>query len=171
MLAVRLGIVCIFKPVRWFLHISTRHLRLHPWRHLFLCALFFAPMWLLDAKRGELAPLASAMKWVCAGGLFLLFLLVSVRELTHRRRRIATSPGWGVLHIISWVYSAKTVSQVFRPTINDMQFEHIQALAEGNPLKARWVLLRGYSSVWSAAVAQAPLSLMKRLYELWKAAS
>ena len=60
---------------------------------------------------------------------------------------------------------------MFLPSIHDMQHEHVEALAAGQIWKARWVLLRGYWSVSSAMVAQAPLSLLKQLVELWKAAS
>jgi hypothetical protein len=63
------------------------------------------------------------------------------------------------------------VRRVFLPAIQDMQHEHIEALAAGDVWKSRWVLLRGYCSLASAAVAQAPVSILKRLIELWTAAS
>lgn len=92
-------------------------------------------------------------------------------RLTVRLRTISVPPGWKLLRFVNWIYSATTVSRVFRPPILDMQHEHIEALATGQLWKARWVLLRGYWSVCSAMVAQAPLSLLKQLIELWKAAS
>jgi hypothetical protein len=52
-----------------------------------------------------------------------------------------------------------------------MQHEHIDALAAGQPWKAQWVLLRGYGSVLEAMIAQAPVSALKLLFELWKTAS
>jgi hypothetical protein len=84
---------------------------------------------------------------------------------------IKTAPGHRILSVVSWLYARQTVARVFAPTIYDMQHEHIEALAEGQVWKARWVVLRGDWSVLSAMIAQAPLSLLKRLFELWKAAS
>lgn len=84
---------------------------------------------------------------------------------------VSRAPGWTLLRLVSWICSPKTVKRVFLPAIRDMQYEHTEALAEGRLWKAQWVLVRGYCSVWSALVAQAPLSLAKRLYDLWRAAS
>jgi hypothetical protein len=85
------------------------------------------------------------------------------------RIRVSAPPGYRALRILEWVYSPKTVKRVFRPAVADMQHEHLEALASGKVWKARWVLLRGRCSLVSAAIAQAPFSLLKRLYEIWKA--
>jgi len=53
----------------------------------------------------------------------------------------------------------------------DSGHEHIEALAHLQLAKARWVLIRGYWSVGVAVVAQAPVSLMKLVVELWRAAN
>ncbi|HYG60986.1 MAG TPA: hypothetical protein VEL74_00265 [Thermoanaerobaculia bacterium] len=50
-----------------------------------------------------------------------------------------------------------------------MQKEHFAALAAGRPWQAGMVLVRGYWSFWSAVVAQLPISLARRVYEVWKA--
>lgn len=95
------------------------------------------------------------------------------KVVTSQRHRgtISLPPGWRLLRAAQWIYSNKTVEQVFLPTIRDMQHEHIEALGHGQQWKGRWVLVRGYWSLWSAALAQAPFSLLKRIVELWKAAS
>jgi hypothetical protein len=69
------------------------------------------------------------------------------------------------------VFSAKTVTQVFLPTIRDMQHEHVEALADSQQCKARWVLVRGYWSVGAAVIAQVPVSLIKLVVTLWRAAN
>lgn len=110
-----------------------------------------------------------------SGDMLLLIGIVGgtvMRVLRPRTpSRIKIAPGHRVLHIVTFVYSRQTVARVFAPAIHDMQHEHIEALAAGQLWNARWVLLRGYLSVGSAMVAQAPLSLMKLLFELWKAAN
>ena len=85
------------------------------------------------------------------------------------RPRISAAPGYRALRMLEWVFTPKTVNRVFRPTVADMQHEHREALASGRVWKARWVLLRGRWSLVSAALAQAPFSVLKRLYEIWKA--
>src|SRR5688572_32541654 len=48
-----------------------------------------------------------------------------------RRKAIDDAPGWVLLRLLQWVYSHRTVSQVFQQAVNDMQHEHIEALADG----------------------------------------
>jgi hypothetical protein len=44
-------------------------------------------------------------------------------------------------------------------------------VTHGQKLKARWVLIRGYWSIGSAVLAQLPVSLIRLVVTLWKAAS
>jgi hypothetical protein len=44
----------------------------------------------------------------------------------------------------------------------------LEALAQGRDRLALWVVFRGYWSFWSAVIALAPLSLLRRLIDLWK---
>ncbi len=95
-------------------------------------------------------------------------------EMTERPRagtppKIHRSPGFKLLSAAEFLFSAKTYSEVLEPTLRDLRLEHIEALAAGRIGKARWVKLRGYFSFWSAIIALTPVSLLKRLTELWKA--
>lgn len=87
-----------------------------------------------------------------------------------RRRKIMCPPGWTLYRFADFAFSRATVDAVLGPTICDFQHEYEQALSEGRKRKAEWVRLRGYWSFWSAVIAQLPISLAKRIYELWRAA-
>jgi hypothetical protein len=97
-----------------------------------------------------------------------------VREVDKRLRRLHAqvqyaSPGWTLLRLTKWIYSPKTFNAVFAPTISDMQHEHMVALAEGKPWKARWVTWRGRYAICCAGVAQLPVSALRLFVALWKA--
>lgn len=83
--------------------------------------------------------------------------------------RLTAPPGWRLRSFADSCFSKKTFTQVLEPALSDMQKEHFEALAAGRPWKARMVLVRGYWSFWSAVVAQLPISLARRVYEIWKA--
>lgn len=83
--------------------------------------------------------------------------------------RVSHPPGWGLRHLAEFCFSNKTFNQVLEPALSDMQKEHFDALAAGRRWKARMVLVRGYWSFWSAVLSQLPLSLARRVYEVWKA--
>lgn len=83
--------------------------------------------------------------------------------------RVYRPPGFKLLALADFWFSRRTYTEILEPTLRDLQDEHIEALAVGRFGKARWVALRGYCSFWSAVIALAPVSLIKRLTELWKA--
>lgn len=84
--------------------------------------------------------------------------------------KIVAPPGRLLRRFAEFVFTKKTMREVFEPTLVDFEMEYLEALQDGNVWKIRWVRIRGYWSFWSAVVAQAPLSLLKRLFELWRAA-
>lgn len=122
---------------------------------------------LRDSTRFSVRPVDSVFS--TPPGL-VTFLGLAKRILAHQRL-VKAAPGARFLSILEWWYSAKVVASVLRPALHDMQFEYFETLAEGRTRKAQWVLLRGYVSIISAAVAQLPLSAVKVLVKLWKAAS
>jgi len=103
--------------------------------------------------------------------LLLTPLLVISAILVRRLPLVHRSPGWGLLRFAEWFFSERTFRRVLLPTIRDLQNEHIEALAEDRVWKARWVRLRGSMAFWSAVMAQVPVSVARKLYEFWKAAS
>ncbi len=82
--------------------------------------------------------------------------------------KIHRPPGFKLLYLAEFLFSRKSFTEVLEPTLRDLQEEHNEALANGRIGKARWVKHRGYFSFWSAVVALAPVSLVKRLTEIWK---
>jgi hypothetical protein len=82
--------------------------------------------------------------------------------------RIRRSPGHRLL-VVAELFGDKTYAEVLEPTIRDLQDEHEEALVSGSIHRARLVQVRGYGAFWSAVLAQASLSLVKRLADLWKA--
>ncbi len=97
-------------------------------------------------------------------GCFIVFHAISRIGRIHM-------PSSSTLHTISeTLFSKRTYLHVFQPILQDLEAEHLEALAEDRPWKARWVVIRGHWSFWSAFVAQLPFSLIKRIVELWKAA-
>lgn len=93
------------------------------------------------------------------------FISIFNRHVLHLSR----PPGWGLRRFAELCFSKKTFTQTLEPALSDMQKEHFEALATGRPWQARIVLARGYWSFWSAVVAQLPISLARRVYEVWKA--
>jgi len=59
--------------------------------------------------------------------------------------------------------------RVLEPTLADIREEHVVALAEGNSLKARCVLLRGCGALAKAAVSQLGFSFLGGIAALWRA--
>jgi hypothetical protein len=58
------------------------------------------------------------------------------------RVKIQKAPGTRLLTFVEWLYSPKTVEQVFKPIIADWRTEYYDALNQGRVLKARWISLR-----------------------------
>ena len=85
--------------------------------------------------------------------------------------RIARPPGVHLRAFADAVFSTKTRRLVFEPTLRDLYDEYCEALKEGRVWKARWTRARGYGSFWSAVLAQLPVSLLKKLLDIWKAIS
>jgi len=84
--------------------------------------------------------------------------------------RIYRPPGERLGAFARFCFSRKTYAIVVEPALRDLQDEYLEALAEGQPLKARWVRCRDTLAFWSALVNQVPISLLRLLYRLWKAA-
>jgi hypothetical protein len=82
--------------------------------------------------------------------------------------RVQAPPGRKLQAFAEFFFSRKTNSEVFEPTLRDLLDEYCEALQEKRPWKARWVCVRGYWSFWSAALAQLPISVVKKVYQIWK---
>ncbi len=89
---------------------------------------------------------------------FLAAILISVTS-----SQLTRAPGFGLLSSSEFFFSKKTYTTVLEPVISDFQVEYIEALSQGRLLKARWVLVRGYSSFWTTALLQIPTALLGQL--------
>ena len=128
----------------------VRSIRGHP--ILFWCFLGASLIpWLLLVDYLEAAATLSRGGVLASGGLGWLVIGVPTSSATvtawSRIRRtgvwesypaiVSQAPGWQLLRLSSWVFSPKIVTSILEPTIRDMQDEHMAALAEGRPNKAR----------------------------------
>jgi hypothetical protein len=62
-----------------------------------------------------------------------------------RRRRtpeIGSPPGAGLLAVVDFLFSPRTVEETFKPLIADWRFEYFEALKQSRVLKARWISVR-----------------------------
>ena len=84
-----------------------------------------------------------------------------------KRERLASFPAWLLRNFAKTVFSHGTYTNVFEPILRDLYDEFCEALVEGRPWKARWVLLHGYWSFWSAVFAQTPISAFKLGHRIW----
>ena len=85
------------------------------------------------------------------------------------RAAIIIPPGTRLRGILGFVYSKKTMLQVFDPILADMQAEWQEALVAHVIWKARWVRVRGYYSLAKAASLYSLVGLLKQAVGLWKA--
>lgn len=71
-----------------------------------------------------------------------------------------------LIRIIQWLYSSRTVDEIFEPTINDIRHEYRRAVATGHRRLAYWVVFRGYCSVGAAVVAHGRGTLIGQIVKL-----
>ncbi len=128
-----------------------------------------------SAMRRVLMTVALAMSALSL--LFGTWQLFKATRLRNQSLRLSGRPqptttvtrvGVSLWRFADFVYSQKTFRLVFEPILLDLLHEHREALERGSRGKARWVLIRGYWSFWSAVVAQVPVSLTRLLVKLWK---
>jgi hypothetical protein len=89
--------------------------------------------------------------------------------LLRYNKNIRTPPGLYLRPFAEFLFSRGVFELVLEPTLRDLYEEYCEALKAGRTRKAAWVRIRGYWSFWSAIVAQLSISMLKRMFELWKA--
>jgi hypothetical protein len=108
-------------------------------------------------------------------GMVFVFEVVSLSMISlivYRKLRglqIQYPPGWRLRGVAEACFSRKTFALVFEPPLSDMLKEYTEALSAKRHFQARMALVRGYWAFWSAFIAQLPVSLLKVVYEIWKA--
>ncbi len=126
-----------------------------------------AAWWLTGTQKGVATIIAIGL--LIAAIASATRLALRLWEVGQAQAPLSSPPGWKLLRFAETFFSKKTFSVVLEPALSDMQKEHIEALGTGHPWQARLVLLRGYFSFWSAVFAQLPISLIRRVYEVWVA--
>jgi hypothetical protein len=117
----------------------------------------------------------TSVAWILVGHawwpLLGIAIAIVVGRFSRRQSRVEIyrAPGWSLRRLAVFVFSNKVYSLVFKPTLADLEKEYLEALAEERKHKARWVVVRGYWSFWTAFVAQLPISSLRLLIEAWKA--
>jgi hypothetical protein len=81
--------------------------------------------------------------------------------------RVSGPPGARIARLLRWIYSAKTFSTVFAPTIADMQHEYFEALRERHQLQAEWIRVRAVLDIAQSVVMQFPVSFAKMVWSAW----
>jgi len=94
---------------------------------------------------------------------------ILTRHLFYDIRHLERPPGFGLRYFAEFLCSCRTYEVVFEPPLRDMYDEYCDALREGRCWKAQWVRVRGYWSFWAAFLAQTPIFLVKKVYQIWRA--
>ncbi len=97
---------------------------------------------------------------ILATGVSTLSTLILLAVTNGAFRR---DPGQILLAIAEFLYSKRSYSSVLEPTIRDLQEEHYEALCAGRLWKARYALMRGYWSFWSAGLAEFSGAVLRKL--------
>ncbi|GEP00540.1 hypothetical protein [Methylobacterium haplocladii] len=84
---------------------------------------------------------------------------------------IKKPPGSDLKSALSFLYTKKSFERVFEPIIEDMRFEHCEALRSGDVKKARWTHVRGVIGIFATMVIHAASSGGKMAVKLWKMGS
>jgi hypothetical protein len=117
--------------------------------------------------------------FVALGAVILGFLFVSLvvivvgwfdsRENFPREMhvRLYGAPGTRLINWTEFLFSRKDAEHLVQ-TILDMRLEYFEALAEKRIWKARVVLVRGYTSFFSAVGLHFSLRIGKRAVTMWK---
>jgi hypothetical protein len=81
-------------------------------------------------------------------------------QLTNHRGKIKSPPCSGLRSLAQWVCPKKTFSRVFEQHFADVDVEYIEALAQNDPWKARWVHVRGILGFWATVVVHINFKLI-----------
>lgn len=90
-----------------------------------------------------------------------------ISSLPTPKKVVRPSASW-LLVVLRFACSVKTVDELFMPTIDDLRIEHAKTVGSGEFWKARWILARGYWSIWAVAWASCGAKAVKIIVRIWK---
>ncbi|MEM5518657.1 GcrA family cell cycle regulator [Henriciella sp. AS95] len=92
---------------------------------------------------------------------------LEAEEIRSRKRaqnpKIISPPGYRLAKLLKVLFPKRFFQSVLEQTIQDMQEEYNEALAEGNLKSAQWIRVRGYVSVCSAIFTGIPARLFRTI--------
>jgi len=77
-------------------------------------------------------------------------------------------PGAQILVVARSLYSQRTFTQIFEPTAHDLWADYIEALANHQPRRARWIRIRGYWTFVNVMLIHSGMVTVKRLVNIWR---
>jgi hypothetical protein len=102
---------------------------------------------------------------------FRLFFKIFTFRLDIRasiKPSIGRAPGAGLLALVDFFFSPKTIEQTFKPLVADWRYEYFEALKQSRKWKARWISLRYRFSFINAMTLSKVLSLLKQIKSVIK---
>jgi hypothetical protein len=106
-------------------------------------------------------------------GLFIiiivkLFAYIFQRYGAQTKPLICKPPGTRFLVFADFIYSPKTMEQIFMPLVADWRLEHFEALKQNRKWKARWISFRYCYSFIMAMSLSKVFSLLKQIRSVSK---
>lgn len=100
----------------------------------------------------EPAPgLLQRLRTTLAGAIATTFIVLVIREFLKKSdHTVLRPPGSTLLSVADFLCSKKTIEEIAKPLIADMQFEYYEALFAGRKLKAVWIRIRYTASFFMA---------------------
>ncbi len=80
---------------------------------------------------------------------FLGFVPRSVRTLLEDVSPIVAPPGTTTRSVLAFLFSSRTVREVFEPVLADTQHDWMQACVAGHTRHAQWIRVRGYLTLFT----------------------
>jgi hypothetical protein len=87
------------------------------------------------------------------------------KQMASKDTRIIRPPGSTLNSVAEFFFSSRTMERVVTPIISDMQVEYCEALSTHRKIKAFWIRLSGY---WSLFKALGLYSVVKMFFEMWR---
>lgn len=108
--------------------------------------------------------------WItaAAGSFAALSGQIFARNLLRKSNVVPRAPGGLLLSVVEFLFTKRSVEQVFVPTIVDMRDEYFEALSQNRIWKARWVRLRGTWKFFVAMGLDRVLSLVWLCAKIWR---
>jgi hypothetical protein len=86
--------------------------------------------------------------------------MLDSKQLVAPRPKLLVPPGARARRALEWLFTKKTMTNVFEPILADMQAEWMAAMIAKQDGRAKWIAVRGMLSLGRALVAETGLGLI-----------